>query len=60
MNNNFKELIISTYDSQYDINKISDLKKLLKDESKGNFHEMVFCMLAAGTSAGLLKLQVKF
>ena len=56
MNSNFKELIISTYDSQYDLinKKISDFEKIIaRNEFKEIFHEMVFCILAAGTSAKL-------
>ena len=56
MNSNFKDLIISTYDSQYDLinKKISDFEKIIaRNESKEIFHEMVFCILAAGTSAKL-------
>ena len=56
MNRHFKELIISTYDSQYDLinKKISDFEKIIaRNDSSEIFHEMVFCILAAGTSAKL-------
>ncbi len=56
MNRDFKELIISTYDSQYDLinKKISDFEKIIaRNDSREIFHEMVFCILAAGTSAKL-------
>ena len=56
MNRHFKELIISTYDSQYDLinKKISDFEKIIaRNDSREIFHEMVFCILAAGTSAKL-------
>ena len=56
MNRHFKELIISTYDSQYDLinKKISDFEEIIaRNDSIEIFHEMVFCILAAGTSAKL-------
>ena len=56
MNRHFKELIISTYDSQYDLinKKISDFEEIIaRNDSREIFHEMVFCILAAGTSAKL-------
>ena len=56
MNRYFKELIISTYDSQYDLinKKISDFEEIIaRNDSREIFHEMVFCILAAGTSAKL-------
>ena len=56
MNRHFKDLIISTYDSQYDLinKKISDFEKIIaRNDSREIFHEMVFCILAAGTSAKL-------
>ena len=56
MNRHLKELIISTYDSQYDLinKKISNFEKIIaRNDSKEIFHEMIFCILAAGTSAKL-------
>lgn len=56
MNRDLKELIISTYDSQYELinKKIYDFEKIIaRNDSKEIFHEMVFCILAAGTSAKL-------